>query len=219
VPIRARPVASPLCGGTVGCVPRIPRRDALPDGLAHVISRGNRRGDLFQVERDYRIYLELLAEALKRFGVKCHGWTLMPNHVHLLLEAPAEAISDALQRANGRYAQWFNHRHGYVGHVFQGRFTGIPVESQSHLLELARYIANNPVRAGLCNTAAEWPWSSFTVALADPPPLRHDPRLVHTRWLLRQFGRDAATARRRLAAFVADNVWNPPPRRNPLPVG
>jgi REP element-mobilizing transposase RayT len=197
------------------CMPRIARRESLPDGLAHVISRGNRRADLFLVERDYRFYLELLDEALRRFGVRCHGYCLMPNHVHLLLDGPAEAISKTMQRANGRYAQWFNREYGQIGHVFQGRFLGIAIESEPHLLELARYIANNPVRAGLCGTGADWPWSSFAATIGAAPR----PRFLTTRWLLDQFGRDGETARRELAAFVADRVWKPPPRRPPVRVG
>ena len=196
-------------------MPRIPRRDSLPDGLAHVISRGNRRADIFFVERDYRFYLELLDEALRRFGVRCHGYCLMPNHVHLLLDGAAEAISKTMQRTNGRYAQWFNHEYGQTGHVFQSRFRGLPVESEEHLLELARYIANNPVRARLCETAADWPWSSYAATIGRTTP----PRLLATRWLLEQFGRDRATAQRELAAFVGERVWKPPPRRDPVGVG
>jgi putative transposase len=194
---------------------RFARRDSLPDGLAHVISRGNRRGDLFFVERDYRFYLELLGEALTRFGVECHGYCLMPNHVHLLLEGPADAISKAMQRVNGRYAQWFNREYAYVGHVFQGRFIGIPIEDEGYLLELARYIVNNPVRAGLCDTAADWPWSSFAATVGDAPK----PRFLTTDWLLEQFGRDGATARRQMIDFVQERVWKPPHRPSPAGVG
>ena len=180
-----------------------------------MISRGNRRADLFFVERDYRFYLELLGEALERFGVECHGYCLMPNHVHLLLDGAADAISKTMQRVNGRYAQWFNREYGYVGHVFQGRFIGIPIEDDGQLLELARYIANNPVRAGICETAAEWPWSSFAATLGDSPT----PRFLATEWLLDQFGSDRAAARKALRAFAQERVWKPPPRRSPLGVG
>ncbi|HEY7207789.1 MAG TPA: transposase [Gaiellaceae bacterium] len=190
-------------------MPRIPRRDALPDGIAHVTARGNRRADLFLVERDYRRYLELLEDALKRSDVVCHGYCLMPNHVHLLLDGPQPAISKALQRAHGRYAQWFNATYRLDGHVFQGRFFAASVETEPHLLELARYIANNPVRAGLCDDARDWPWSSFAALFARA--LR--PLLRTTRWLVRQFGKDRKKARAELAAFVAEGAWKPPPRR------
>jgi putative transposase len=192
-------------------MPRIARRDGLPDGIAHVTARGNRRADLFLVERDYRRYLELLEEALRRFGVECHAYCLMPNHVHLLLEGTQAAISKALQRAHGLYARWFNTTYRLDGHVFQGRFFAGGIESEPHLLELARYIANNPVRAGLCDGARDWPWSSFATLFK--AVLR--PLLRTTRWLLSQFGSDACKARAELSAFVAEGTWKPPPPRAP----
>lgn len=216
MPIDAHVRSRLSAAATVECMPRIPRRDALPDGLAHVISRGNRREEIFLAERDYRFYLELLADALLREGVRCHAYCLMPNHVHLLLDGPVEAISRTMQRVNGRYAQWFNRQYGYVGHLFQGRFTGLPVEDQEHLLELARYIANNPVRAGLCKRAADWPWSSFAVTMGTTTAR---PKFARTSWLLELFGRDERTARRRLDEFVAEGVWKPPPRRGGPRVG
>jgi putative transposase len=197
-------------------VPRIPRSEQLGDGLAHVISRGNRRQQVFFGERDYRRYLEFLGEALGRYGVRCYAYCLMPNHLHLLLDGSQEAISQAMWRANGRYAQWFNRTYGLTGHVFQGRFCSEPIESEEHLLELARYIVNNPVRAGLVEEASDWPWSSMRAALA----LVRPPRFLTTRRLLAHFGRDDQTARARLAAFVAEGVWKPPPPRPrwPIPV-
>jgi REP element-mobilizing transposase RayT len=187
----------------------------LGEGLAHVISRGNRRQQLFFCERDYRLYLELLEEALARYGVRCYAYCLMPNHVHLLLDGSQEAISQLLWRVNGRYAQWFNRSYGLSGHVFQGRFWSEAIESEQHLLELARYIVNNPVRAGLVADAREWPWSSLRAALA----LVRAPRFLTTSWLLQQFSPNPDTARTRLAAFVAEGVWKPPKPRTPLPVG
>lgn len=48
----------------------------------------------------------------------------------------------------GVYTQSFNRAHGRVGHVFQGRYKAILVERDRYLLELARYIVLNPLRAG-----------------------------------------------------------------------
>jgi hypothetical protein len=136
----------------------------------------------------------------------------MPNHVHFALDAEQEALSDAMHRLSGRYAQWFNRCYLQSGHVHQGRFHAFEVESNLHLLELARYIVLNPVRRGLCATAAEWPWSSYraTAGLADTP------NFLETRWLLGMFGRDGPSARTRYAAYVADGAaMSAPPR--PLP--
>lgn len=86
----------------------------------------------------------------------------MRNHVHLLVETPrAPTISRGMKRLNETYAQWFNVRHGRVGHLFQGRFKGILVERESHLLELTRYIVLNPVRCGAVRFAGDWRWSKL----------------------------------------------------------
>ncbi len=52
-----------------------------------------------------------------------------------------------MRQLNGVYTQRFNRRHGRVGHVFQGRYKAIIVQKESYLLELARYVVLNPVRA------------------------------------------------------------------------
>jgi REP-associated tyrosine transposase len=192
-------------------MPRTPRFE-LPDGLVHVTTRGNRRADIFLEERDYRRYLELCEEAFIQFDVTCHAFCLMPNHVHFAVHAEQEALSNAMHRLSGRYAQWFNRSYLLSGHVHQGRFHAFEVESNLHLLELARYIVLNPVRRGLCAAATDWPWSSYraTAGLAEPP------KFLETGWLLGMFGRERASAQARYAAFVADGAALDT-RQRPLP--
>ena len=76
-----------------------------------------------------------------------------------------------MRQLNGVYTQRFNRQHGRVGHVFQGRYKAIIVQKESHLLELARYVVLNPVRARMVRRPAEWPWSSYraTAGLSDAP--------------------------------------------------
>src|SRR5436190_24264623 len=96
----------------------------------------------------------------------------MDNHVHLLIETPDENLSEGMQWLFGRYAQDFNWRHGFDGHLFQGRFKSEIVTSDRHLLELSRYIVLNPVRAGVRASAGDWPWSTCRAAvgaIAVPP--------------------------------------------------
>ena len=84
-----------------------------------------------------------------------------------------------MHRLHGGYAQYFNRRHRYVGHLFQDRFKGVPVLNDPQLWTVAAYIARNPVTAGLCEIATEWPWSSHTALLAGRHPLWLDaPRLL-----------------------------------------
>jgi REP element-mobilizing transposase RayT len=83
----------------------------------------------------------------------------MTTHYHLLLETRSEALSRGMQRLNGLYAQRFNSRHGRRGHVFEQRFQSYAVQDEDHFLAASEYILQNPVKAGLCESATDWPWS------------------------------------------------------------
>ena len=85
----------------------------------------------------------------------------MVNHFHLLVETPEPNLSGGMQRLKSEYASYFNERHALVGHLFQQRFDSRLIESEDYLGDALRYIALNPVKAGLCSYPWEWPWSSF----------------------------------------------------------
>ena len=85
----------------------------------------------------------------------------MTNHFHLLVETPEPNLSRGMQRLNSAYAGYFNERFGLVGHLFQQRFGSRLIETDEYFGEAMRYIAFNPVRAGLCSRPSDWPWSSF----------------------------------------------------------
>jgi putative transposase len=144
-------------------VPRIPRR-SLPDGIFHVTSRGVARALIFRDVLDYVALRSQLREVIRRFGWNVYAYCLMPNHYHLIVEIDREQLSAGMHRLNGLYAQRFNRRHDRVGHVFQNRFAAYVIESDEHLLAAILYLGENPVRAGLCEQAADWPWSAAAVA-------------------------------------------------------
>jgi putative transposase len=85
----------------------------------------------------------------------------MGNHFHLLVETPEPNLSAGMQRLKSEYATYFNQRHSFDGHLFKQRFDSRLIETDEHRSEALRYIALNPVRAGLCEHPSEWPWSSF----------------------------------------------------------
>ncbi|MEJ2365624.1 MAG: transposase [Deltaproteobacteria bacterium] len=93
------------------------------------------------------MFLDILDETVGRQGWLCHAYCLMDNHYYLLIETPLGELSKGMMRLNQLYTQKFNRLHGRVGHLFQGRYKVILVEKESHLLEVARYIVLNPVRA------------------------------------------------------------------------
>jgi putative transposase len=179
-----------------------PLRIEFPGALYHVTCRGNACEPVFLTNDDRLIFLDLLAEVTSRFGWLCHAYCLMDNHYHLLIETPDPNLSIGMRHLNGVYTQRFNRQHHRVGHLLQGRFKAILVERESHLLELARYVVLNPVRAGMVKRVSQYRWSSYRATLGYEPT----PAWLTTGWLLEQFARTPKVARRRYGEFVAQGL-------------
>ena len=176
---------------------RKPREEA-PEAVHHAYARGNGHQAVFLDDDDRVVYLTLLGQVVARYRWRCLAFCLMRNHVHLLVETPAAGLGAGMQRLHGVYAQSFNRRHRRSGHLFQGRFGAVRMETDAQLLQTARYIARNPVEAGLCDDPAHWPWSSHAAAIAAIAPAWLD-----TARLLARFGADGGDPLRRYADFVA----------------
>ncbi|MBI3372546.1 MAG: transposase [Betaproteobacteria bacterium] len=187
-----------------------PLRIEYPDALYHLTSRGNARGEIYLDDTDREIFLDMLASVVERFGWRIHAYCLMGNHYHLLAGTPQPNLSRGMRWLNGVYTQRFNRRHGRVGHVFQGRFKAILVEPESYLLELARYVVLNPVRAGLANSPGRWRWSSYAATAGEQP----SPRWLSVNWLLEQFGNGQASAQNLYRQFVLDGYDRTSPWRD-----
>ena len=172
-----------------------PLRLEFPGGLYHVTSRGDRREAIYLSDTDRQQWLDVFAHVCKRFNWACHAYCLMDNHFHIVIETIEGNLSAGMRQLNGVYTQAHNRQHGKVGHVFQGRFKAIMVQREAYLLELARYVVLNPVRAHMCASAEQWPWSSYraTVGTAPAQPW------LHTQWLLSQFSSHSAFAK---AAYI-----------------
>jgi putative transposase len=136
----------------------------------HVTQRGNRRGDVFEVDEDREAYLTFLQQYMAKHGVSLWAYCLMTNHVHLIVVPEEEqSLSRALRDAHTVYAMRFNRRTKLSGHVWQGRFYSCPLDD-AHLWAAVRYVERNPVRAGLVERAEEYQWSSAAAHCG----LRHD---------------------------------------------
>jgi len=182
-----------------------PLRLELAGGLYHVTSRGDRREDIYFGEADRLAWLEILGQVCNRFNWVCHAWCQMTNHYHVVVETVEGNLALGMRQLNGVYTQTINRTHRRVGHVFQGRYKGILVEKDSYLLELARYVVLNPVRAGMVREAAAWPWSSYHAMIgvdAAPPWLQTD-------WILGQFSPQRGRAIKRYIDFVQAGVKLP----------
>jgi REP-associated tyrosine transposase len=138
-----------------------PLRIEYPGAYYHVTSRGNERKAIFRGDADREKFLELLGRAVEEFHLRLHGYVLMSNHYHLLVETPKSGLNRALRYLNGVYTQTFNRRHRRVGHLFQGRYKAILVDKDSYLLELSRYIHLNPWRLKKSEDPFKYRWSSL----------------------------------------------------------
>lgn len=86
----------------------------------------------------------------------------MDNHYHLLLQTHLSNLSRSMQWLGTSYTRWFNLRYNRSGHLFQGRFKSILIENEAYMLRLSCYIHRNPLRAGMTDRLAEYPWSSYS---------------------------------------------------------
>lgn len=132
-------------------------------GLYHVLNRGNYRTDIFATEGAKQAFLRTLDETCEKTGWVVHAWALMSNHYHLAVETPRANLVDGMRHLQGVFATRFNRLRHENGHIFQGRYKSLVVESGEPLGALCHYIHLNPVRAGICTSSglADWPWTSI----------------------------------------------------------
>ncbi len=153
-------------------MPRIARAVAV--GIPHhVTQRGNNLQDVFFVDDDRRVYLDLLKAHADRHGLVVYGYCLMTNHVHLIVVPErADALAKGVGRTHYDYTRYVNRLHGRSGHLWQNRFYSCPLDDEHYWTALC-YVERNPVRAGIVRQTKRYPWSSAAahVSGADPTGL------------------------------------------------
>jgi len=138
------------------------QRMYLPGLPAHVVQRGNNRSVCFFHDDDYRFFLAVLDEALRRHRVALHAYVLMTNHVHLLMRpADTDGISRVMQHVGRMYVLYINRNYRRTGTLWEGRHKASLVNAAEYLLTCYRYIELNPVRAGMVEVPEDYPWSSY----------------------------------------------------------
>jgi putative transposase len=126
----------------------------------HVTQRGIRKQRTFFDKSDFLAYIDLVQNLKSVVGVRIWAYCLMPNHIHMVA-VPQEkrGLAKLFGTAHHRYAKRVNAKHGWRGHLWQERFYSVAMDEQ-HTFAAMRYVELNPVRAGLCDAADEWLWSS-----------------------------------------------------------
>jgi putative transposase len=174
-------------------------RIAPAGGWFHVTTRGNRLQTVYRDEIDRLWFLSLLDDVAKRFEWSVLAYCQMTNHYHLVVHTPRATLSAGMQRLNGVYAQRFNWRHGFTGHLFERPFRCRQAESDEDVKELVRYAVLNPVRARMHDEPGEWPWSSYRATAGHVPA----PGFLDVRRLHELFEEPGSNGRVRLVEFIA----------------
>ena len=194
-----------------------PLRVEFPGALYHVTARGNERRAVFRDDEDRQILLATLEEASAEYGLRIHGFCLMPNHYHLLVETPRANLSRAIGWVQTTYTIRFNRRHRRSGHLFQGRFKAHLIDAEDYARQLLCYVHLNPVRPRDKNAIVpadrravldQWRWSSHLAYLGRVPA----PAWLCTDWLA-FFGRTREQARKNYQKLMGEafgkSVENP----------
>lgn len=130
-------------------------------GLYHIMIRGINKQQIFEDNFDYKKFLYITSDYKADCHFKLHAYCIMGNHVHLLLEVSDTPLSEILRRIECRFVYWYNKKYQRTGHLFQDRFRSEIIKDDFHFLRIIRYIQQNPVKAGLCATSEDYPWSSY----------------------------------------------------------
>jgi putative transposase len=128
--------------------------------IYHVIQRGNNKEAVFSRNKDIVFFLEELKSLKEVFHFHLLGYVVLNNHYHLLIQTMDEPLQKIMHRLNSAFGRFYNYYKERSGHVFQGRYKAILVLDDSYLFALLRYIHENPMRAGICDSVDKYPWSS-----------------------------------------------------------
>lgn len=179
-----------------------PLRIEYDGAFYHITARGNEGNPLYRGGGDYQKFLEIFSELPQRYGVIIHGYVLMGNHYHLLIETPQGNITRVMHYLNSVYTGYFNKEHKRLGHLFQGRYKGFLIEKERYLLAVSRYIHLNPVRAGIVERPEEYRWSSYPAYIGK----RKREELLTYEWILGQYSKDEGRAQRLYRTFVEEGM-------------
>jgi len=167
-------------------------------GLYHVATGSTRPDPFFRDDVDRGIFVVELATALAHESAVCLGLCLLTTHYHLILDVEENSLPDVMRRLNWHYARAANRRHQRLGHAVGGPYLSVPIEDDAHLLSGYRYLAWNPIRAGICARPQDWRWSSYRTTIG----LREDFSIVDASRVVGCFGRPRTAAIQRLRGFV-----------------
>ena len=186
-------------------MPRQPRLH-VPGAFYHVTLRGNHRQNIFFADQHRQLLNEIVAAVIERFPARVHAYCWMSNHIHMLIQVGDTPLGRIMLRIASHYARTVQAQLSTTGHLFERRYHAVLVDEDEYLLELLRYIHLNPVRAGMVNHAADYPWSSHHIYLGTRKEC-----WVTTDFALRMFHADCARAIDAYRRFVDGDMQSNKP--------
>ena len=144
------------------------KRDKSETGIYHVMLRGINKQQVFFDDDDYYMFLDCLSKCKSVSGFQLHAYCLMNNHVHLLIQEADEPIDKIFKRLGDSFIYWYNIKYDRTGGIFQGRFKSIPVNDDGYFISVIRYIHQNPVKAKIVKSCADYKFSSYNAYLKNP---------------------------------------------------
>ncbi|MGE5767625.1 MAG: helix-turn-helix domain-containing protein [Bacteroidota bacterium] len=188
-----------------------PLRLELPGSVYYLSGLGNGGHQVFRTPEDPALFLEILGECCERFDWRCFAYCLLPDRYHLVVETRRATLARGMRQLNGRFTQASNRRHGVGGHLLQGRYRAVMVESPGFLAAVCRDVLRQPVERGLAAEAVAWRWSSLRALAGRLPAGRPAPAWLAVDRVLALYDREPARAREKLLAAVAaegqPSVW------------
>ena len=181
-------------------MPRASRRKS-ETNVYHVILRGNNKQEIFLDEKDYKKFLKEIKNTKEKYGYELYAYCLMTNHVHLVIYDKEENLSKIMQSLEVTYSVYFSKKYEKVGHLFQNRFLSKPVETSEYLMQVCRYVHQNPVKAGI-SSVDNYKWSSYKEYIKD------EEELVSKKMLLSLFANSEKEAVENFKGFHNDNKEN-----------
>jgi putative transposase len=177
-------------------VPRKPR-DRAP-GVHHIVVGAAGPDSYYRDDVDRIAWVRRIVQTVDRYDWTCIILCQLTTHVHALVDVPDESLPQGMHHLTAAYSREFNARHDRIGYLVRDRYWSTRIKTNEHLLAAFRYIARNPLEAGLSTRAEDWHWSSFATScrLAGAFPF------VDATLVLSQFGSSPAAASVALRDFV-----------------
>ena len=139
-------------------------RNSIKTSYYHIMTQGINKSYIFERTEDIKYYIKCMFKLKNDYSLKIIAYCIMNNHAHLLIKTELiEELSKYMQRLNIKYSHFFNKKYNRVGYVFRDRYKSEGIYDEEHLYNCIRYIYDNPVKAGICKHASEYPYSNYKI--------------------------------------------------------